>query len=79
MNVFGVVAPKSLFASVSPTLTRSLCSFRFTEEYMKEGMNYTDAIGQNAGEYSRRNMEMMDNITENFIDYINGSSTSYTN
>ncbi len=79
MNIFGVVAPKSLFASVSPTLTRSLCSFRFTEEYIKEGMNYTDAIGQNAGEYSRRNMEMMDNITENFIDYINGSSTSYTN
>ena len=36
MDVFGVIAPKEQFTSVSPALIESLCSFRFTDEYIKE-------------------------------------------
>lgn len=73
MNVFGVIAPEEQFATVSETLIQSLCSFRFTEEYIKEGVNYTNAVGQSAMEYSRQNNEMMDRINQNFTDYIRGN------
>lgn len=71
MDVFGVIAPTDQFTSVSPVLIESLCSFRFTDEYIKESMSITNTIGMNAAEYSRQNEAMMDNITNNFLDYIN--------
>lgn len=71
MDVFGVIAPKEQFTSVSPALIESLCSFRFTDEYIKESMSITNTIGMNAAEYSRQNEAMMDNITNNFLNYIN--------
>lgn len=71
MDVFGVIAPKEQFTSVSPALIESLCSFRFTDEYIKESMSITNTIGMNAAEYSRQNEAMMDNITSNFLNYIN--------
>ncbi len=71
MDVFGVIAPKEQFTSVSPALIESLCSFRFTDEYIKESMSITNTIGMNAAEYSRQNEAMMDNITGNFLNYIN--------
>lgn len=71
MDVFGVIAPKEQFTSVSPALIESLYSFRFTDEYIKESMSITNTIGMNAAEYSRQNEAMMDNITSNFLNYIN--------
>ena len=70
MNVFGIIAPTEEFDAVSEILTQSLCSFRFTEEYIKEGINYTNVLGQSAMEYSRQNNELMDRVNQNFTDYI---------
>ena len=77
MNVFGVIAPEGKFAAVSESLVQSLGSFRFTEAYIQEGINYTNMIGQNAMEYSRQNMAMMDAFTRDFLDYINDTVTVY--
>lgn len=70
MDIFGVIAPEEQFDAVSDILIQSLCSFRFTEEYIKEGINYTNSLGQSAMEYSRQNNELMDRVNQNFTDYI---------
>ena len=77
MNIFGIIAPVDQFSAVSASLTESLCSFRFTDEYIQEGINATNMIGQSAAEYSRQNMEMMDQIHTRFLDYINDTVTIY--
>ena len=70
MNVFGIIAPEELFDEVSGILTEALTSFRFTDEYIQEGINYTNMIGENAMERSQQNMAMMDSVVNNFLLYI---------
>ena len=70
LNVFGIIAPEGSFDEVAEVLTEALTSFRFTDEYIREGINYTDLIGENAMERSRQNMAMMDAVVDNFLLYI---------
>lgn len=70
MNVFGIIAPEASFDEVADVLTEALTSFRFTDEYIQEGIYYTDLIGENAMERSRQNMAMMDAVVDNFLLYI---------
>lgn len=69
-NVYGVIAPEETFEAVAPTLLQSLASFAFTEEYIQEAMNASNAIAQSAQEYSRQNSAMMEEITREFSEYI---------
>ena len=69
-GVYGVIAPEGSFEAVAPTLLQSLASFAFTEEYVQEAINASNAIAQNAQEYSRQNSAMMEEITREFSEYI---------
>ena len=69
-NVFGIIAPEGEFEAVAQVLIQSLSSFRFTDEYIQEGIAQGNLQAENAAEVSRQNNEMMDRVVNDFCDYI---------
>lgn len=76
LNVFGVIAPAEDFKNVEEALTQAVFSLRFTEEYIREGIAYSTAVGEAAMADNAARWAVFDEANRKWSAYFRGGSTS---
>lgn len=72
MNVMGAIAPADDFLNVEATLTQAVFSLRFTEEYIQDGIAYSQAVGEAAMASNATLQAVFDKANEAWSEYFRG-------
>lgn len=76
LHVAGVIAPVEDFLSVEQTLTQSVFSLQFTEEYIQNGIEYSRTVGQMAMESNAARQAIYDKANKAWSVQFRGSGGS---
>lgn len=76
LHVAGVIAPVEDFLNVEQTLTQSVFSLQFTEEYIQAGIQYSQKTGEAAMESNAARQAIYDKANKAWSDQFRGSGGS---
>ncbi len=73
MNVMGIIAPQEDFLNVEAALTQSVFSLRFTEEYIRDAIAYSKAVGEAAMADNAARQAVFDEANRAWGEYFRGA------
>lgn len=73
MNVTGVIAPQEDFLNVEAKLTQSVFSLRFTEDYIRDAIAYSKAVGEAAMADNAARQAVFDEANRAWGEYFRGA------
>lgn len=66
----GIIAPNTVYDEVAPLLAQCLCSFRFTDKYINQGLQYMEFVAESSKAYSDYWNAQMDSMLANYSEYL---------
>lgn len=76
INVSGIIAPVDNFKNVEMELSQSLYSLRFSENYIREGIAYSKAVGEAAMADNAARQAVFDKANKAWSDYFRGNTST---